>query len=323
MTLLKVEGLKAGFETTDGSVTVVDDVSFDIKESEIFALVGESGCGKSVTAYSILNLLLPPGKIFAGHIFFQNEDLLSIDLKRLNDIRGRKIGMVFQEPSSFLNPVFTIGEQIVETMIFHKVVQNISQAKKKAISFLERVGIPFAEKRFYSYPHELSGGMKQRSMIAMALSCNPELLIADEPTTALDVTVQDQIMNLLEELQKEFKMSVLLITHNLSLVAERAERVAVMYAGKIVEETKTELLLEKPLHPYTQGLIKSVPDITLKEKKLYSIPGVVPVPGKMPQGCRFSNRCPIASDICKKKEPVLENIESDRRVACFFAGEQI
>jgi oligopeptide/dipeptide ABC transporter ATP-binding protein len=317
MNLLSVEHLRTGFDNGTESVVVVDDVSFFVAEGETFGLVGESGCGKSVSVYSILGLLpTPPGKVLGGRADFRGQDLLSLSQDGLRSIRGADIGMIFQEPSSYFNPVFTVGEQIIEPMLVHKRVRDRTEAVEKAVGLLGRVGIPLPEKRFHCYPHELSGGMKQRAMIAMALACDPVLLVADEPTTALDVTIQAQIMDLMADLQAERKMSVLLITHNLGIVAQNADRVAVMYAGRIVEEGPTDQIIADPLHPYTRGLLRAVPDPSREEDRLYAIPGTVPSPSAMPQGCRFAPRCPFAKEICRAVQPAMVRPSADRRVAC-------
>lgn len=322
MSLFAVEDLRVGFRLEDGAtVTVVDGVSFAVGEAEGFGLVGESGCGKSVTVYASLGLLpSPPGEVLSGRAFFRGRDVLAMSAAERRGILGRDIGMVFQEPSSFLNPVLTVGAQIMEVMTAHGVVSGRREARERAVELLRRVGVPLPDRRLDSYPHELSGGMKQRAMIAMALACGPALLVADEPTTALDVTVQAQIMDLLEELRGERRMSLLLITHNLGLVAESTERLAVMYAGRVVETGPTAGLLRRPLHPYTQGLLRAVPDLERREERLYAIPGTVPPPGRMPPGCRFAPRCPHAMPRCSEAEPATVEPEPGRRVACVLYG---
>lgn len=322
MSLLTVERLRVGFAAEDGKdVTVVDGVSFTVGEAEGFGLVGESGCGKSVTVYAVLGLLpSPPGRVLGGRGVFRGRDLLAMDRRELRKVLGKEIGMVFQEPSTFLNPVLTVGEQIVEPMFAHGVVGSAKEARERAVELVRRVGIPFPERRFRAYPHELSGGMRQRAMIAMALACGPALLVADEPTTALDVTVQAQIMDLLEELRAERRMSLLLITHNLGLVAESTERLVVMYAGKVVESGPTREVLRSPLHPYTQGLLKAVPGLDGLGRRLYAIPGVVPSPSAMPPGCRFAPRCPYAMPRCREGDPAWVEAEPGRGVACVLYG---
>jgi peptide/nickel transport system ATP-binding protein len=316
--LLEVRDLRVYFHTEDGILKAVDGVNFQVKAGEMLGLVGESGCGKSVTAFSILQLLpAPPAKYEGGEIIFEGENLLSKNEKALRRIRGNSISMIFQEPMSSLNPVMSIGKQITETVIEHQK-KSKREAREIAIDMLRRVGIPAPETRFDEYPHQLSGGMKQRVMIAIALVCNPKLLIADEPTTALDVTIQAQILDLLKALQIEFNMSVLLITHDLGVVAETCHNVAVMYAGKIVEYASVNDLFEYPKHPYTHGLFRSLPSITDKKATLDVIPGVVPNPLDFPSGCRFRNRCPLAQDECKI-EPALRELTPGHFVACHFA----
>lgn len=316
--LLEIENLTVNFSTEEGIITAVDNVSFFINRGETLCLVGESGCGKSVTSLSIMRLLpSPPAKISSGKIIFENEDLLKKSEVEMRKIRGNKISMIFQEPMTSLNPVFTIGKQISEAIIIH---QHVSEeiAREKTIEMLKLVGISNPEKRYYEYPHQMSGGMRQRVMIAMALSCNPKLLIADEPTTALDVTIQAQILELISQLKEKIGMSVLLITHDLGVVAEMAERVIVMYAGQIVEEAKVEDLFENPLHPYTKGLLKSIPRLDSKKGKLHVIEGTVPNPLNFPAGCRFNPRCPEAKNICRQKSPNLVSIGEGRKVRCFL-----
>lgn len=317
--LLEIKNLKTYFYTEDGVVPAVDDVSFYVKPGETLGIVGESGCGKSVTSISILRLIPnPPGKIMEGsQILFEGKNLLDLTEKEMRKIRGNDISMIFQEPMTSLNPVFKIGDQISETLILHQGL-NKGDARKKSIQMLTSVGIPRPEKVVDEYPHSLSGGMRQRAMIAMALACNPKLLIADEPTTALDVTIQAQILDLMNKLKSEINASVMLITHNLGVVAETCQRIIVMYAGKVVEEGDVYSIFEDPKHPYTQGLLKSVPSIEAKQEKLESIPGVVPNPLNMPKGCRFEPRCSKAMKICKEKQPELTVIGEERTVRCFL-----
>ena len=318
--LLRISDLRVHFQTDDGDVKAVDGVSFDIAAGETLGLVGESGCGKSVTAYSILKLLpSPPAAYDDGEISFRGENLLSLDERAMRRVRGNLISMVFQEPMSSLNPIISIGAQISEAIREHRKATR-RQAQEIAVDMLRRVGIPSPETRFHEYPHQLSGGMKQRAMIAMALVCRPLLLIADEPTTALDVTIQAQMLELLGELQRELNMSILLITHDLGVVAETCDRVAVMYAGKIVESAPVVLLFEHPKHPYTQGLFRSLPTLTKKKKQLAVIPGAVPSPLDFPSGCRFRTRCLMAQEICKQ-EPPLREILPGHWSACHFAEE--
>lgn len=318
-TLLRVQGLKTWFNTLDGLVKAVDGVSFSVKHGETFALVGESGCGKSVTASSILRLIpSPPGRIVEGRIELEGKNLLDLPEKQMRRVRGSQISMVFQEPMSSLNPVFTCGNQIVEAIRLH---QNLpaSQAKELAIELLDKVGIPAPQQRFKEYPHQMSGGMKQRVMIAMALSCNPKLVIADEPTTALDVTIQAQILDLLKDIQQQQDLSVVLITHDLAVVAETAHRVGVMYASKMAEQTDVKTLFANPLHPYTQGLFRSIPRLGEKKHRLETIPGNVPNPLEFPSGCKFHPRCPIGMDKerCRTQEPPLREVEPGHWCACW------
>jgi peptide/nickel transport system ATP-binding protein len=318
--LLRISDLHVHFRTEAGVLRAVDGVSFEIAAGETLGLVGESGCGKSVTAYSILKLLpVPPAEYASGQIRFRDDDLMALDEKNMRRVRGNLISMIFQEPMSSLNPIMSIGAQITEAIREHRKSSK-REARENAIDMLRRVGIPSPETRFHEYPHQLSGGMKQRAMIAMALVCRPLLLIADEPTTALDVTIQAQILELLNELQRELNMSVLLITHDLGVVAETCDRVAVMYAGKIVESAPVEMLFEAPMHPYTHGLFGSLPALGLRKKQLAVIPGSVPSPLDFPSGCRFRTRCSMAQDICKQ-EPPLREILPSHLSACHFAEE--
>lgn len=314
--LLEIKGLSTEFNTSFGVYPAIKDVSLTVKKGETLCVVGESGSGKTITSMTLMQLLPPSGKVAAGEIIFQDRDLVKLDRKEMNKIRGKSISMIFQDPMSALDPVYTCGNQITESISIH---ENISKtdARKRAVKLLAQVGIPHPETIFKAYPHELSGGMCQRVMIAMALSCNPELLIADEPTTALDVTVQARILDLLNKIKKEFNMGIILITHDLGVVAEMADRVAVMYAGQIVEETDVLTLFQDPKHPYTKGLIKSVPPLHRKDKTLYSIPGSVPSISSMPKGCRFHPRCNFATDKCKENEAILENINSQHKVRCW------
>ncbi len=317
--LLEVRNLRTGFFTDDGLVAAVDDVSYPIYRGKTLGLVGESGCGKSVTALSIMRLLSYPGRIISGEILFDGEDLVPKPEKEMREIRGNKISMIFQEPMTSLNPVFTIGSQIMEAIVLHEK-KSKRDARKRTIEMLEVVKIPAASTRIDEYPHQLSGGMRQRVMIAMALACNPELLIADEPTTALDVTIQAQVLDLMRELQKKFGMSILIITHDLGVIAELADNVAVMYASKVVEYADVKELFANPLHPYTQGLFRSRPAIgTPKGRKLSIIPGTVPNPLHFPPGCKFHTRCPIAVDACKAKEPALRELRPGHWVRCDLA----
>jgi len=301
-TLLAVRDLRTYFDTEDGTVKAVDGVSFCVGRGRTFALVGESGCGKSVTAYSIMRLLpVPPARVASGTISMEGRDLLSLSERRMREVRGGKISMIFQEPMTSLNPVFTCGNQIVEAVRLHRRTSG-RDARDLAIDMLARVGIPDPAQRFEEYPHQLSGGMRQRVMIAMALSCNPRLLIADEPTTALDVTIQAQILDLLRQLQAESALSIMLITHDLAVVAEMAHVVAVMYASKIAELADAATLYGKPLHPYTQGLFRSVPRLGEAKRRLTTIPGNVPNPLDFPAGCKFHPRCELTQNLARSAD---------------------
>ena len=306
--LLRVEDLRIRFCTDAGPVRAVDGISFEIPRGATLAVVGESGCGKSVTALSVLRLLPePPAEITSGRIEFEGEDLLGVDAARMRSIRGNDIAMIFQEPMSCLNPVYTVGDQVAEAILAHRIASP-DDARREAIALLSRVGIPEPGRRIDEYPHQMSGGMRQRVMIAMALACDPKLLIADEPTTALDVTIQAQILELLRKLQAELGMSVLLITHDLGVVAELAQRVVVMYAGAIVEEASVMDLFDRPRHPYTAGLLRSVPSFDAEAEAPRPIAGSVPDALHLPGGCRFHPRCPVAMARCEAEEPRLEAI---------------
>jgi oligopeptide/dipeptide ABC transporter ATP-binding protein len=318
--LLQVKNLKTSFFTPEGEVRAIDGVSFEIGEGKTLGLVGESGCGKSVTSLSIMRLIpSPPGKIVGGEIFYRGRDLLKLNNEEMRKIRGNEISMIFQEPMTSLNPVFTVGNQIGEAIKLHQGLGK-RETRQKTIDMLRLVKIADPESRVDSYPHQLSGGMRQRVMIAMALSCNPSLLIADEPTTALDVTIQAQILELMKELQQKIGgMALLLITHDLGVVAEQADDVAIMYAGKIVERSNARQIFNHPFHPYTVGLLNSLPGIgEQKKKRLDAIPGVVPSPLNLPSGCRFRDRCPRAQDVCAQAEPPLEEKEPGHTAACYF-----
>ncbi|WP_346243603.1 ABC transporter ATP-binding protein [Shouchella clausii] len=320
--LLEVENLKTYFHTENGTVPSVDGVSFHVDRGETVAIVGESGSGKSVTSFSIMGLVSPPGKIEAGHTRFDGTELTSLSERKMRKVRGNEIAMIFQEPLTSLNPVFTVGHQISEAILLHQDTKK-AEARKQGIAMLKRVGIPRAEQVYQSYPHALSGGMRQRVMIAMALSCNPKMLIADEPTTALDVTIQAQILRLLKKISKEVDTSIILITHDLGVVAELVDRVIVMYAGQIVEQADVYTIFKDPKHPYTQGLLESTPKIHELHDELKSIRGVVPVPTNMPTGCRFHPRCPHAMDICKEKEPMMVDRDGKAQVRCWlYASEK-
>ena len=315
--LLKVRNLKTYFYTEEGVVPAVDGLDFNLMPDETLAIVGESGCGKSVTSLSILQIVAtPPGKIIDGEIIFKGEDLLKKSEKEMRKIRGNHISMIFQEPLTSLNPVFTIGYQICDILHMHQGLDK-KQAREKAIEMLKKVRIPSPELVIDEYPHQLSGGMRQRVMIAMALACNPDILIADEPTTALDVTIQAQIMHLLKDLQMENHTSIILITHDLGVVAQIAKRVMVMYAGLAVEYADVNSIFKQPLHPYTSGLLRSIPSPTDKKDTLFSIKGSIPSPKDYPAGCRFSPRCEDCMKICAKKAPPLVTLEDGRKVRCW------
>ena len=315
--LLEVDSLSVSFATDNGRVGVVEDVSFSLDAAEIVGLVGESGCGKSVTAMTIMGLIpSPPGHIESGRIHFQGDDLLALDNRAMRAVRGDRIGMIFQEPMTSLNPTFSIGYQIAEVFRVHRGM-SAAEARRGAVEILGMVGIGAPERRLNQFPHELSGGLRQRAMIAMALACRPDLLIADEPTTALDVTVQAQILDLLRRLQAELGMSVLLISHDLGIVAEICERVMVMYAGRIVERATVGEIFRRPRHPYTVGLMSSSPRLGDKRPVLPTIPGMVPSPGERGAGCYFADRCARVTDRCRIEAPPLAAIGPDHDAACW------
>lgn len=319
--LVEFKNLKTYFYTEDGIIKAVDDVSFKIKEGETLCVVGESGCGKSVTAMSLMRLIPdPPGKYEGGEIFFDGKNVLKLPEDKMREIRGNQISVIFQEPMTSLNPVFTIGFQISEALILHQKLSK-EEAKNKAIEMLKLVGIPRASEIADCYPHELSGGMRQRAMIAMAVSCNPKLLIADEPTTALDVTIQAQILDIMRDLKNKLGTSIMLITHDLGVVAEMADYVVVMYAGKVIEESNVIEIFKNPLHPYTLGLLNSKPIINKELDRLYSISGQVPNPLNMPEGCYFNPRCSKATDECRSKRPEIREIKPGHKVACWNCEE--
>ncbi|MGH7071513.1 MAG: ABC transporter ATP-binding protein [Acetobacteraceae bacterium] len=317
--LLEIEGLRTTFHQPLGEVAAVDGVDLSLAHGETLGVVGESGCGKSVLSLSIMRLVPPPGRIAAGSIRFEGTDLLSLPSSAMRGLRGNRIAMIFQEPMTSLNPVFTVGRQITEAMRAHDSSLGARTLRSRAIEALGRVRIPTPERRFDEYPHQLSGGMRQRVMIAMALSCQPDLLIADEPTTALDVTVQAEILALLAELQRETGMAIVLITHDLGVVAEVADRVAVMYAGRIVEEAPTISLFDNPQHPYTLGLLGSIPRLDQARDQLLAIEGAVPPPFALPPGCRFHPRCVFAVPECAIRDQPLIALEPGHRVACWRA----
>ena len=315
--LLEVKNLKTYFYTDEGVVKSVDDVSFDVEKGKTLGIVGESGCGKSITSLSIMQLVeTPPGKIVGGEIIYQGENLLEKNKDQMRKIRGGEIAMIFQEPMTSLNPVFTVGKQIMEALRLHTDLDK-EKAKERAIEMLKLVKIPLPEKRFNEYPHQLSGGMRQRVMIAMALSCNPKLLICDEPTTALDVTIQAQILDLINELKEKLGTSVMMITHDLGVIAEVADDVMVMYAGKVVEYGSADDIFESPKHPYTSGLMNCIPKLTDEDHtRLDVIKGMVPSFDQMPKGCAFCRRCSEAKDICRERMPELMDVNG-HKVRCF------
>ena len=320
--VLDIQDLKTYFFTYEGVAKAVDGVSYRLAKGEPLGVVGESGCGKSVTALSVLRLIpVPPGKVVGGQILFKGQNLLSLPEDEMRKIRGNRISMVFQEPMTSLNPVFTVGNQIQETFRLHQGLSK-KDSLEKTVEMLKFVNIPTPEKCVERYPHELSGGMRQRVMIAMALACKPEILIADEPTTALDVTIQAQILDLMTKLKEELGMAIILITHNLGVIAEMVRRVLVMYAGKIVEEAKTKTLFENPRHPYTMGLLKSIPRLGDKFRfgkiRLNEIPGVVPSLYDLPPGCKFSTRCPSVMDVCREHAPELKEIGEGHYCSCWL-----
>jgi len=327
--MLQIRNLTSVFPTDRGMIKAVNEVDFYLKQGQIVGLVGESGCGKSATMLSILRLLPHPGKIIQGEILFEGEDLLKKPLSEMRKIRGRKISMIFQDPMTTLNPVFKVGEQIRESLVIHGFfrkegwgVFNFFQRKRKrkeidkVISLMEVVGIPSADLRYHDYPHQFSGGMQQRALIAIALACNPRVILADEPTTALDVTIQAQILDLLRKINEEHGTGIILVTHDLGVAAEFCHEIAVMYAGRIVERSKTDDIIEDPKHPYTQGLLKSIPRIVKNKQKLYAIPGSVPDLLQMPPGCAFAPRCIYATKKCREKDVPLIEIEEGRYVRC-------
>ena len=321
--LLQVDRLATAFATEEGTVRAVDDVSFDLYPGRTLGLVGESGCGKSVTALSVMRLLpQPAGRIEAGRIRYKGKDILGLGPEALYALRGNQIAMIFQEPMTALNPVHTIGRQVGEVFRLHFEAMDDSAVRRSSTEMLAKVGIPDPAKCLEEYPHQISGGMRQRVMIAMALACRPEILIADEPTTALDVTIQAQILSLIRELQAETGMAVIFITHDLGVIAELCDEVVVMYAGKVAEVAPVTALFDNPRHPYTRGLLTSIPTLaTPAKERLRVIDGVVPGPDELPPGCRFANRCPHRQAICDQAPPPLETVGADHTAACYFAGE--
>ncbi|HTL25512.1 MAG TPA: ABC transporter ATP-binding protein [Burkholderiales bacterium] len=317
--LLEVRGLRTTFKSERGEVRAVDGVDFRLERGRTLGIVGESGCGKSVTALSIMGLVpQPPGRIAGGEVLFEGEDLLKCAPQRMRDLRGDKLAMIFQEPMTSLNPAFTVGDQVAETILRHRKASP-AQARAQAIEMLRRVRIPSPERRALDYPHQLSGGMRQRVMIAMALACNPQLLIADEPTTALDVTIQAQILELMRTLRAELGTAIVLITHDLGVIAELADEVLVMYAGQVIERCAAGRLFAEPQHPYTVGLLGSIPRLHLEQERLSAIEGFVPDAAALPAGCRFEPRCPFAIDRCKEEVPPLAEVSRGHHAACWRA----
>ncbi|MCX7382782.1 MAG: ABC transporter ATP-binding protein [Alphaproteobacteria bacterium] len=321
--LLTVEGLRTTFRTANGEIAAVDGVSLGVAKGKTLGIVGESGCGKSMLSLSIMRLVPQPGKIAAGRVMFEGKDLLTLPPAAMRDIRGNRIAMIFQEPMTSLNPVFTVGDQITEAMRAHDRTASSAALRAKAIASLTRVRIPSPERRFDEYPHQMSGGMRQRVMIAMALACEPDLLIADEPTTALDVTVQAQILDLLRDLQAQSGMAIILITHDLGVVAEMADEVAVMYAGKVVERASGTDIFDDPQHPYTLGLLGSIPKIEESRDRLLAIEGAVPAPFALPSGCRFHPRCVFVTDACGREVPDLRDLGGGHLASCLRAPVEL
>ncbi|GLC88170.1 ABC transporter ATP-binding protein [Lysinibacillus piscis] len=320
--VLEVKNLQTYFYSSEGIAKAVDGVSFTLHKGETLGIVGESGCGKSMTSLSLLRLVpSPPGKIINGEILLNNTDLLKLSDEELRKIRGNKISMIFQEPMTSLNPVLTVGEQIAETIRLHQGLSR-KEAWQKAVEMIRLVGIPAPEKRAKQEPYQLSGGMRQRIMIAMALACTPDVLIADEPTTALDVTIQAQIIDIIRNLQQQLGMSIIFITHDLGVVAEICDKIAVMYAGQVVEEGATDSIFAKPLHPYTNGLIQSLPKLYEDQEELSTIHGTVPSTYDYPIGCRYAERCPFATDLCHDQQPDLMTVVDDKKVRCWMYSEE-
>jgi oligopeptide/dipeptide ABC transporter ATP-binding protein len=320
--LLDVRGLTTVFDTASGRAVAVNGIDLTIEAGETVAMVGESGCGKSAFAFSLLRLIKPPGRVIAGEVRLEGRDLLSIDEAELRAVRGRDASIIFQEPSTSLNPVMRVGDQIAEAMVIHGKADRVA-ANRRVVDLLRQVGVPAPELRVVDYPHELSGGMRQRVMIAMALACEPKLLIADEPTTALDVTIQAQVLDLLQDLKRAYRMAVLLITHDLGVVSQWSDRMAVIYAGRKVEEGPTRAVLDDPRHPYTKALLGSRPDIADVGGRLREIPGTVPPITAIPQGCAFAERCPYVEPHCRAELPFLAPMTADHTAACFVAQRKV
>ncbi|MFR7989002.1 MAG: ABC transporter ATP-binding protein [Anaerovoracaceae bacterium] len=321
-TIFQIKGLKTQFFTAKGIVPAVDGVDITVKKGEAVGLVGESGCGKSMTAMSVMQLLQYPGRVVDGEILLDGKNLLEKSKREMDDIRGNKVSMIFQEPMTSLNPVYTIGKQVSEAILIHQKVSK-EEARERVIDIFRKVGIPEPEKRYSAYPHQLSGGLRQRVMIGMAMICNPMLMIADEPTTALDVTIEAQILYLMNQLQKEQGTAIIMITHNLGVVAESCDYVYVMYAGKIMEEAPVRALFKNPLHPYTYGLMNSIPKMTEVKEHLYTIRGLVPNLLNLPKGCRFCPRCDKAMKICTMYQPDLYELEDGHKVRCFLYNKEV
>ncbi|MDP8239637.1 MAG: ABC transporter ATP-binding protein [Candidatus Hatepunaea meridiana] len=318
--LLEIKNLCTYFHSDDGIAKAVDGVSFDVDAGKTLGIVGESGCGKTVSCLTILRLIqIPPGEIAGGEIIFKGSDLLKVTEEDMRGIRGNEIAMIFQEPMTSLNPVFTCGNQVIEAVTLHQHV-TVEEARQRALEMFKFVGIPDPERRLNEYPHQLSGGLRQRVMIAMALSCHPSMLICDEPTTALDVTIQAQILSLLRKLQKDMGMAIIMITHDLGVIAEMADRVVVMYAGKMVEAADAHSIFHNPQHPYTIGLQHAIPRMGTRKRRLYQIDGTVPSPLDFPSGCKFHPRCPLADDNCRTNEPELKPGAGNSQVACWKTG---
>lgn len=315
--MLEVKNLSAEFTTQEGSLRAVDGISFSVSKGKTLGIVGESGCGKTVTSLSVLRLLPFPGRISGGEILFQGQDLLHLPVDAMRAIRGSKIAMIFQEPMSALNPVFTVGEQVASILRLHHPQMSAMEARSKALNLFRLVNLPDPENRYHEYPHQLSGGMQQRVLIAMAVSCEPQLLIADEPTTALDVTIQAQILDLMQQLKRELQLSLILITHDLGVIADMCDDVVVMYAGQIVESGSVNDIFQRPLHPYTRGLLDSIP-LSGAPGHLKGIPGMVPSLTKLPQGCRFQDRCSRRQELCRLKNPELNEHPNFQKAACHF-----
>lgn len=319
-TLLEIKNLTVQFPSKDRYVNAVNGVNLTIREGEILGIVGESGCGKSVSLFSTLQLLPPQAKM-SGEILFEGQDLMKLSKKEIRKIRGKSISMIFQEPMTSLNPVFKIGDQIAEAICLHKGADK-KTARAEALELLKMVEVPDAEKRLECYPHQLSGGLRQRVMIAMALACKPKILLADEPTTALDVTIQAQILQLMLKLNKEYGMSIAIVTHDMGVIAETAQRIDVFYFGKVVEEADTMELFDHPTHPYTEGLLGCIPSMNTNAERLNTIDGMIPNPLDPPKGCAFQSRCPYATDLCKQKMPEFKEVAPGHRVACHFAEDR-